>query len=190
MPGDTWDYNSNMDIMLADLVLDEQPVKAILHAPKNGFFYVIDRTTGTLATAGNLVFQGRDDGMFVAYDASSGAIAWQHDLQLGISASPITYAIGDQQYIALLVGAGGGAASGIMGSKVPNYGWKYGTHTRRLVSFALDGEASIPPQPAFASVVRDGARQLRSMPKYSTLSDADLLALRHYIRQRAEHAGP
>ena len=50
-PGETWDYNSNMDIVLADLPLDGRTVKAILHAPKNGFFYVIDRETGKLVSA-------------------------------------------------------------------------------------------------------------------------------------------
>jgi len=50
-PGETWDYNSNMDIVLADLKIDGRDVKAMLHAPKNGFFYVIDRTTGKLISA-------------------------------------------------------------------------------------------------------------------------------------------
>ena len=50
-PGETWDYNSNMDIVLADLEIDGRDVKAILHAPKNGFFYVIDRETGKLISA-------------------------------------------------------------------------------------------------------------------------------------------
>jgi quinohemoprotein ethanol dehydrogenase len=50
-PGETWDFNSNMDIVLADLTIDGRPVKALLHAPKNGFFYVIDRTTGRLLSA-------------------------------------------------------------------------------------------------------------------------------------------
>ncbi len=50
-PGETWDYNSNMDIVLADLTIDGKPVKALMHAPKNGFFYVIDRSTGKLISA-------------------------------------------------------------------------------------------------------------------------------------------
>ncbi len=50
-PGESWDYNSNMDIVLADLQLGDEPIKAILHAPKNGFFYVIDRATGKLVSA-------------------------------------------------------------------------------------------------------------------------------------------
>ena len=50
-PGDTWDYNSNMDIVLADLVIDGKPVDAALHAPKNGFFYTIDRSNGKVISA-------------------------------------------------------------------------------------------------------------------------------------------
>ncbi len=50
-PGEAWDYNSNMDMVLADLTIKGKPVKALLHAPKNGFFYVIDRATGKLISA-------------------------------------------------------------------------------------------------------------------------------------------
>jgi quinohemoprotein ethanol dehydrogenase len=50
-PGETWDYNSNMDIVLADLNIDGEEVKALMHAPKNGFFYIIDRTDGRLISA-------------------------------------------------------------------------------------------------------------------------------------------
>lgn len=50
-PGETWDYNSNMDIVLADLEIDGRTVKAAMHAPKNGFFYVIERETGRLLSA-------------------------------------------------------------------------------------------------------------------------------------------
>ena len=50
-PGETWDYNSNMDIVLADLKLEGKEKKVILHAPKNGFFYVIERRSGKLLSA-------------------------------------------------------------------------------------------------------------------------------------------
>ena len=50
-PGESWDFNSNMDIVLADLQVGDEAIKAILHAPKNGFFYVIDRATGRLVSA-------------------------------------------------------------------------------------------------------------------------------------------
>ena len=50
-PGDTWDYTSTMDMVLADLTIDGREVKALMHAPKNGFFYVIDRENGKLILA-------------------------------------------------------------------------------------------------------------------------------------------
>lgn len=50
-PGETWDYNSNMDIVLADLEIEGEARKVILHAPKNGFFYVLDRVDGKLISA-------------------------------------------------------------------------------------------------------------------------------------------
>lgn len=276
-PGESWDFNSTMDIVLADITVDGRPTKAILHAPKNGFFYVIDRATGrlvsakpfarvtwathvdlksgrpvetpdaryqdgeaeiwpsahgahswqamsynpetglvylptmnlggryvdqgldaswrmedfvggtgvglfeilvpgdispgmlqawdpvkqravwsvpqdhpwnagTLTTAGNLVFQGRYDGRFLAYDARTGEELWSFDLGLGISAPPITYKLGGRQYVALLVGYGGGYTMGLTPG-LPDEGWAYGVHRRRLVAFALDGKVTLPPQP-------------------------------------------
>jgi quinohemoprotein ethanol dehydrogenase len=276
-PAEAWDYNSNMDIVLADLTIDGREVKALLHAPKNGFFYVIDRETGrlisaepfarttwateidletgrpvegadvryedgesevypsawgahswhamsfnpgtglvylptmdigaiytdegvnvktwespdwsfsgtgvgvaigegvpstsalkawdpvaqravwevplpgvwnagTLTTAGNLVFQGRATGELVAYRADTGETVWSFDLGSGISAPPITYAVDGTQYVALLVGWGGGMA-GLGGPGVAEHGWSYKVHPRRLVAFALSGGVDLPPSP-------------------------------------------
>jgi len=50
-PGESWDYNSNMDIVLTDLEIEGEERKVIMHAPKNGFFYVIDRTNGEVISA-------------------------------------------------------------------------------------------------------------------------------------------
>ena len=50
-PGEAWDYNSAMDMTLAELVIDGRARKVLLHAPKNGFFYVIDRVDGRLLSA-------------------------------------------------------------------------------------------------------------------------------------------
>ena len=47
-PGESWDYNSAQDMILVDLALGGRTIKALLHAPKNGFFYVLDRSNGTL----------------------------------------------------------------------------------------------------------------------------------------------
>jgi quinohemoprotein ethanol dehydrogenase len=45
-PGDDWDYAATQGLILADLVIDGQERQVIMQAPKNGFFYVIDRVTG------------------------------------------------------------------------------------------------------------------------------------------------
>ncbi len=54
-PGDNWDYTSTQPMVLADLEIDGRPRKVILHAPKNGFFFVIDRTDGRFISAKNFV---------------------------------------------------------------------------------------------------------------------------------------
>lgn len=50
-PDEAWDYDSDEDIVLADLTIDGRARKVLLHAPKNGIFYVIDRATGELISA-------------------------------------------------------------------------------------------------------------------------------------------
>lgn len=50
-PGETWDYTATQHILLADLTIDGQPRKVLMQAPKNGFFYVLDRTNGELLSA-------------------------------------------------------------------------------------------------------------------------------------------
>ena len=50
-PGDTWDFDATMDIELADLTIEGRRRKVLMQAPKNGFFYVIDRITGKLISA-------------------------------------------------------------------------------------------------------------------------------------------
>lgn len=274
-PGEAWDYNSSMDIVLIDLPHGGQTIKAIIHAPKNGFFYVINRANGellsaekyakvdwathvdlktgrpveragaryedgeevvwpsavgghswhamsynpntglvyipsiempglytdksmkplewespyfafdpavdtvredvpanvgtgalrawdpvkqkliwevplpgiwnpgTLTTAGNLVFQGRADGEFVAYRADSGDVLWQENLGSGISAPPITYEVDGTQYVSILVGWGGTGAS-MVGSIAAQHGWAYKAQMRRVYTFALNGARAMP----------------------------------------------
>ncbi len=54
-PGDSWDFDSTQTLTLADLTIDGKPRKVVMQAAKNGFFYVIDRTTGKLISAKNFV---------------------------------------------------------------------------------------------------------------------------------------
>ncbi|MDE0348546.1 MAG: PQQ-dependent dehydrogenase, methanol/ethanol family [Gammaproteobacteria bacterium] len=50
-PGDNWDYTATQDMVLADMRVDDVDRKVLLQAPKNGFFYVIDREDGALLRA-------------------------------------------------------------------------------------------------------------------------------------------
>ena len=50
-PGDTWDYTAVQHMILADIEIDGRMRKVIMQAPKNGFFYVIDRTSGEFISA-------------------------------------------------------------------------------------------------------------------------------------------
>ena len=52
-PGDNWDYTSTQPMILADLEVAGKQRKVILHAPKNGFFFVVDRTNGEFISARN-----------------------------------------------------------------------------------------------------------------------------------------
>ncbi len=55
VPGEEWDYDCTESMILADLTIDGQQRKVLLHAPKDGFFYVLDRRTGKLISANNYV---------------------------------------------------------------------------------------------------------------------------------------
>jgi quinohemoprotein ethanol dehydrogenase len=54
-PQEAWDYNATQPFILADLTIDGRKRKALMHAPKNGFFYVLDRITGKVISAKNYV---------------------------------------------------------------------------------------------------------------------------------------
>ncbi|MEH6567907.1 MAG: PQQ-dependent dehydrogenase, methanol/ethanol family [Halioglobus sp.] len=50
-PGDSWDYTATQHMILADMEIDGAMRKVVMQAPKNGFFYVIDRTNGEFISA-------------------------------------------------------------------------------------------------------------------------------------------
>lgn len=54
-PGDNWDYTATQHIILADIIIKGESKKVLMQAPKNGFFYVIDRTNGELLSADKYV---------------------------------------------------------------------------------------------------------------------------------------
>ena len=97
---------------------------------------------GVLATAGNLIFQGRADGIFAAYRATDGAPLWRFDAATGIMAPPVTYTVGGVQYVTVLAGWGG--SSGLMntpavGAARSGFG--------RILTFALNGTARLDAPP-------------------------------------------
>lgn len=50
-PADNWDYTATQQLVLAELEINGEPRSVIMQAPKNGFFYVLDRKTGELLSA-------------------------------------------------------------------------------------------------------------------------------------------
>jgi alcohol dehydrogenase (cytochrome c) len=65
--------------------------------------------SGLLSTDGDLLFNGRPDGHFVAYDPDSLKELWSFSLGTPITAPPMTYSVGGKQYIAVVAGGAAGA---------------------------------------------------------------------------------
>jgi quinohemoprotein ethanol dehydrogenase len=55
VPGDRWDYTATQPIILANLNIDGRVRKVLMQAPKNGYFYILDRETGEFLSARNYV---------------------------------------------------------------------------------------------------------------------------------------
>jgi quinohemoprotein ethanol dehydrogenase len=100
---------------------------------------------GIAATAGQLVFQGRADGKLVAYDANDGNALWSFDAQVGIVGAPILFKSGGREYLTVV--AGFGSVPAMLGSSSSQFGWDARTQKRRVLTFALDGAAHLPPAP-------------------------------------------
>ena len=107
---------------------------------------------GTLATAGNLVFQGTARGEFVAYSADKGTRLWSFPAQTGIIAAPMSYALDGEQYVAILVGWGG--LWDLFGSVAADKSGPTRNISRMLV-FKLGAAGKLPAAPAMADRVLD-----------------------------------
>ncbi len=107
---------------------------------------------GTLATAGNLVFQGTAGGEFRAYSADAGKQLWAFPTQTGVIAAPITYSVKGQQYVAVLAGWGGvfDVAPGILAGKSGSV-----RNISRLLVFKVGGKGVLPAAPADAKLPLD-----------------------------------
>jgi quinohemoprotein ethanol dehydrogenase len=91
---------------------------------------------GVLTTSAGLVFEGTSDGKFMAFDAADGKVLWQKDLATGIIASPVSYQVGDTQYISIAVGWGGAMGKQFKFTEQINPGTVY--------TFALNKTAAMP----------------------------------------------
>lgn len=117
--------------------------------------YPVVDGAGVLATGGNLIFQGRADGILAAYRATDGKQLWRFDAGTGIMAPAVTYTVDGVQYVTVMAGWGG--AAGLMntpalGAVKPGWG--------RILTFALNGSAMLkalpfghkdPPVPAITA---------------------------------------
>ncbi|MDF0545829.1 PQQ-dependent dehydrogenase, methanol/ethanol family [Sphingobium sp. H39-3-25] len=100
---------------------------------------------GMLTTAGGLLFEGTAGGDLVAYDASNGKKLWSFPAQSGIVAPPITYSLGGKQYVSIVVGWGG-IYPLLLGELARKSNDR--PNRSRVLTFTLDGKASLPPQAA------------------------------------------
>ena len=98
---------------------------------------------GTLATGGNLVFQGDASGMFRAHDARTGKELWSFNAGRGVMAGPITYRVDGVQYVAVLAGYGGSMGMAVNAPWMPTP-----PPNGMLLVFKLGGDAEMPVQQA------------------------------------------
>ena len=67
--------------------------------------------SGSLVTAGGLVFSGKLTGEFVAFDEETGRELWKFQTGSGVTSQPITFTHKGRQYVSVLSGLGGGTSA-------------------------------------------------------------------------------
>ncbi|WP_419815550.1 PQQ-dependent dehydrogenase, methanol/ethanol family [Glacieibacterium sp.] len=105
---------------------------------------------GVMVTGGNLVFQGVKHDL-KAYNATTGKEVWSYDLGNSAIAPPMTYALGNIQYVAIMVGNGGGNGEG-------NSSRTDRTLPGRLMVFKLGGDAKPTPYSSFVKPLVDTSK--------------------------------
>jgi len=122
--------------------------------------YISAGNGGTLATAGNLVFQGTADGRVVAYRADTGEQLWEHRANSGVMAGPVTYTVNGEQYVAFSVGWGG--IIPLLTGPLTNKG-KVRAESR-VIAFKLGAHGELPP-PKVAPVLPTTHQTLTATPE-------------------------
>jgi quinohemoprotein ethanol dehydrogenase len=163
--GDDWRYEGPLKAKLESLPAPSGQLLAWDPVRQRAAWqvsYPVLEGGGALTTTGNLVFQGRSDGILAAYRATDGKQLWQFDTGTGIVAPPVTYLVNGIQYISVMAGWGGLFNEKSLGRVKPGYG--------RLLTFAADGTGTLrvpafghnePPTPAIsmkasASTIHEG----------------------------------
>lgn len=90
------DYKPSTALTAYDPVSGEEVWQQVLPATTS------IAASGNFVTAGDLVFQGTDDGGFYGFDATTGKQVFKHNAPRPIRASPLTYEINGKQYIAVV----------------------------------------------------------------------------------------
>ncbi|RHW39303.1 quinonprotein alcohol dehydrogenase [Lysinibacillus yapensis] len=73
--------------------------------------------SGVLATAGDLIFVGHNDGRLIAFNAKTGEEVWSYKMDAGANAPSVTYEIDGEQYLSIFA-AGNSLAGSVHGDKV------------------------------------------------------------------------
>ena len=121
---------------------------------------------GTMATAGNLVFQGNTH-EFKAFRADTGAKVWSVETQATIAGGPASYAIDGTQYVAVVAGGGGGGFGVPDPYHAPNYA--------RLLVYKLGGTAELPAKEAYTPPVLNPPPEFGT-PEQIALGDKQYIA--------------
>ncbi|MBX9884407.1 MAG: c-type cytochrome, partial [Novosphingobium sp.] len=98
------------------------------------------------------LFRSTAGGEFVAYTADKGQKLWSFPAQTGIIAAPMTYAIGGEQYVAILAGWGGAwdISAGVLAHKSGSV-----RNISRLLVFKLGAKGQLPGVPPMNQMVLD-----------------------------------
>jgi PQQ-dependent dehydrogenase (methanol/ethanol family) len=121
---------------------------------------------GTMVTAGDLVFQGTARGEFLAFQASTGKSLWRFSTHAGVMAGPVTFAVGRQQYVAVLAGYGGA-----VGLALPDFNGSHPQPPGRVLVFKLSGAAKLANDQQAPAPANPAAQQW----DFATLARGDTL---------------
>ncbi|MGB9465859.1 MAG: PQQ-dependent dehydrogenase, methanol/ethanol family, partial [Candidatus Acidiferrum sp.] len=151
-------FNTAIDMVAAGMPQAPEVKKSILDGIKGHLsawdpiqqkeIWRVDRTSpvngGILSTAGNLVLEGTAQGNLEAFRADKGEKLWSTDTQSGVVAAPMSYTVGKEQYVAVVVGWGGvfPLATGEVARKSGRV-----QNISRVLVFMLGGEIHLPPLP-------------------------------------------